>query len=51
MRAKIAREDALGKAAGELLGDDLDARLQALERDRKIESLLREIKARKGICA
>jgi phage shock protein A len=51
MRAKVAREDALGKAAGELLGDDLDARLQALERDRKIESLLREIKARKGLGA
>ena len=51
MRAKVAREDALGKAAAELLGDDLDARLQALERDRKIDSLLREIKARKGIGA
>ena len=51
MRAKVAREDALSKAAGELLGDDLDTRLQALERDRKIDSLLREIKARKGIGA
>jgi phage shock protein A len=51
MRAKVAREDALGKAAGELQGDDLDARLQALERERKIDSLLREIKARKGIGA
>jgi phage shock protein A len=51
MRHKVAREEALGTAKGELLGDDLDVRLHALEREQKINALLDEIKARKGLTA
>jgi phage shock protein A len=48
MRHKVAREEALGIAKGELLSDDLDLRLHGLERDQKINTLLHELKARKG---
>lgn len=51
MRHKVAREEALGMAKGELLGDDLDVRLHALEREQKINALLDEIKSRKGLPA
>jgi phage shock protein A len=51
MRHKVAREEALGMAKGELLGDDLDVRLHALEREQKINALLEEIKSRKGLPA
>ena len=51
MRHKVARAEAIGMATGELLGDDLDVRLHALERDQKINALLGEIKARKGLTA
>jgi phage shock protein A len=51
MRHKVAREDALGMAKGELLGDDIDTRLHTLEREQKINTLLNEIKARKGLTA
>ena len=36
MRTKVAREEALGRAKGEVLGDDIDGRLDALEREDKI---------------
>jgi phage shock protein A len=49
MRSKVAREEALGQAKGEILGDDIDGRLDALEREQKIDSLLAEIKARKRL--
>jgi hypothetical protein len=45
--SKVAREEALGRAKGEVLGDDIDGRLDALEREQKIDSLLAEIKAKK----
>jgi len=51
MRSKVAREEALGRAKGELLGDDVDGRLQDLEREQKVDALLEEIKARKGLSA
>ena len=51
MRHKVAREEALGIAKGELLSDDLDLRLHSLERDQKINTLLHELKARKGLTA
>ena len=47
MQTKVAHEEALGRAKGEILGDDIDGRLHALEREQKIDSLLAEIKARK----
>jgi phage shock protein A len=51
MRSKVAREEAIGRAKSELLGDDLDSRLRALEHDQKIDAMLNEIKARKGLTA
>ena len=51
MRSKIAGEEALGIAKGELLGDDIDGRFHTLEREQKIDALLQEIKARKRLSA
>jgi phage shock protein A len=51
MRSKIARADALTAAEGELMTDNLDTRLNALEREQKINALLNQIKAKKGISA
>ena len=51
MRSKVAREEALGWAKGEVLGNDLDGRLDALEREQKIDSLLSEIKAKRRLSA
>jgi phage shock protein A len=51
MRSKVAREEALGQAKGEILGDDIDGRLDALEREQKIDALLAEIKARRLLSA
>jgi phage shock protein A len=51
MRSKVAREEALGRAKGEILGDDVDGRLDALEREQKIDSLLEEIKAKRRLSA
>jgi phage shock protein A len=51
MRSKVAREEALGQAKGEVLGDDIDGRLDALEREQKIDLLLQEIKAKRRLSA
>jgi len=51
MRSKVAREEALGWAKGELLADDIDGRLHNLEREQKVNALLEQIKARKGLGA
>jgi phage shock protein A len=51
MRTKVAREEALGRAKHEVLGDDIDGRLHALEREQKINTLLEELKARKKLTA
>jgi hypothetical protein len=51
MRSKVAREETLARAKGELLSGDLEGRLHALEREEKINSLLEEIKTRKGLGA
>jgi phage shock protein A len=51
MRTKVAREEALGRAKGDVLSDDIDGRLDALEREQKIDSLLEEIKAKKRLSA
>ena len=42
MRTKVAREEALGRAKGDVLGDDIDGRLDALER----EQIIREVRVR-----
>ncbi len=51
MRSRIAREDALASADRELTADSLDARMDALERDQKINALLHELKTKKGLTA
>ncbi len=47
MQTKVAHEEALGRAKNEVLGDDIDGRLHALDREQKIDALLEEIKAKK----
>lgn len=51
MRNKVAREQAIAEAKGELLGDDIEGRLHALDREQKVNALLDELKARKGLTA
>jgi phage shock protein A len=51
MKSKVAREQAIGKAKSELLGEDIEARLHKLERDEKIEGLLQQLKERKQLSA
>ena len=51
MRSKVAHEEALGRAKHEILGDDLEGRLHALEREQKIDALLEELKAKKKLTA
>jgi phage shock protein A len=51
MRSKVVHEEALGRAKSEVLGDDIDGRLHALEREDKINALLDEIKAKKRLTA
>ena len=51
MQTKVAHAEALGRAKGEILGDDIDGRLHALDREQKIDALLEEIKAKKRLSA
>ena len=51
MKSTVAREEAIGKAKAELLGEDVEARLHRLERDEKIDTLLQELKQRKQLSA
>jgi phage shock protein A len=51
MKSRITRDEALAKANGELLGDELEVRLSALEREQKIDALLSEIKTKKGLAS
>jgi phage shock protein A len=48
MRRKVAREQAVGQANAELLADDVEDRLAALEKEDRIEQLLTELKAKRG---
>ena len=48
MKRKVAREEAVGQAKAELLADDVDDRLAALEREDRIEHLLTELKTKRG---
>jgi phage shock protein A len=51
MKSTVSREEAIGKAKTELLGEDVEARLHKLERDEKIDTLLQELKQRKQLTA
>ena len=46
MRSKVVHEEALGRAKGDVLGDDIDGRFHALEREDKINALPDEVKAK-----
>ena len=48
MKHKVAREEAVGQAKTELLADDVEDRLAALEKEDKIEQLLVELKTKRG---
>jgi phage shock protein A len=51
MRTKVAREQAIGEAHAQLLGEDIEGRFHALEREEKVEALLAELKDRKKLSA
>jgi phage shock protein A len=51
MRNKVAREQAIGEARSELLGDDIEGRFHVLEREEKVNTLLAELKQRKRLPA
>ena len=48
MKRKVAHEEATGQAKAELLADDVEDRLAALEKEDKIEQLLAELKTKRG---
>ncbi len=48
MKRKVAHESAVGQAKAELLADDVDDRLAALEKEDRIERLLTELKTKRG---
>ena len=48
MKRKVAREEAVGQAKAELLADDVDDRIAALEKEDRIEQLLTELKTKRG---
>jgi phage shock protein A len=51
MRSKVTREEAIGTAKGELLGSDLEERLEALDREERVSALLEELKSRRRLPA
>ncbi len=48
MKRKVAREEAITQAKTELLTDDVEDRLAALEKEDRIEQLLSELKTKRG---
>jgi phage shock protein A len=48
MKRKVAREEAIGGAKAQLLADDVEDRLAALEKEDRIEQLLSELKTKRG---
>jgi phage shock protein A len=48
MKKKVAREQAIGGAKAQLLADDVEDRLAALEKEDRIEQLLAELKTKRG---
>jgi phage shock protein A len=51
MHSKVTREEAIGAAKGELLGGDLEERLEALDREERVNALLDQLKARRRLPA
>jgi len=48
MKRKVAHSEALSHAKTELVADDVEGRLEALEKEDKIEQLLAELKSKRG---
>ena len=48
MKRKVALEEAVGEAKAQLLADDVEDRLAALEKEDRIEQLLAELKTKRG---
>jgi phage shock protein A len=48
MRDKVRHEEAMSQAKAELLGDNVDDKLAALEKQDQIEKMLADLKTRKG---
>jgi phage shock protein A len=48
MKKKVAREEAIGGAKAQLLAEDVEDRLAALEKEDRIEQLLTELKTKRG---
>jgi phage shock protein A len=48
MKKKVAREQAIGGAKAQLLAEDVEDRLAALEKEDRIEQLLAELKTKRG---
>jgi len=48
MQRKVAREEAIGGAKAQLLAEDVEDRLAALEKEDRIEQLLAELKTKRG---
>jgi len=51
MTNKVVHEQAIGEAQTELLGDDIEGRFHAMEREEKVDALLAELKQRKKLTA
>ena len=49
IRNEVAREQAIGEARSELLGEDIETRFHALEREEKVNAMLTELKQRKRL--
>jgi phage shock protein A len=48
MKHKVIREEAVGQAKAEMLAEDVEDRLAALEKEDRIEQLLTELKTKRG---
>jgi len=51
MRTKVDRDRAISDAHAELLGEDIEGRFHALEREEKVDALLAQLKERKKLSA
>lgn len=49
MNGKVQRDEALSQAKAELTGDTIEDRLALLEKDEKVNQLLAELKAKRGV--
>ena len=48
MKRKVDREEAIGEAKVQLLSDNVEDRIAALEKEDRIEQLLSELKTKRG---